>query len=137
MTGSIAAYGFGSRHTARRSAVRVPSRRQGSAALAPLAWMAVLAAFVITVGLLPTAQDRVPSGQTSTIAVRVSKADTLWSIAAAHRLPGVSTARMVELISEASALTPGAVRAGAIVRVPVEPAADMSYAQAEPSGAAN
>jgi spore germination protein YaaH len=97
--------------------------------------MAVLAAFLITVGLLPTAQDRVPSGQTSTIAVRVSQADTLWSIAAAHRLPGVSTARMVELISEASALTPGAVRAGAVVRVPVEPAADTSYAQADPSGA--
>ena len=135
MTGSMAAYGLGSQRKTRRSPDRIRTRRCGTSALAPLAWMAVLAAFVIAVGLLPTAQDRVPFGRTSTIAVRVSRADTLWSIAAAHRLPGVSTARMVELISEANALTPSAVRAGAVVRVPVEPAADTAYAQAAPTDA--
>jgi hypothetical protein len=43
---------------------------------------------------------------------------------------------MVELISEANALTPSAVRAGVVVRVPVVPAADTAYAQAAPADAA-
>jgi spore germination protein YaaH len=92
--------------------------------------MVVLAAFIICVGVLPTAQDRVPSGQTTTIAVRVSQSDTLWSIAASHRLPGVSTARMVELITESNGLPQGGVRAGAVLLVPAEPASANTYAQA-------
>jgi LysM domain len=103
--------------------------------LAPLVWMLVLATFVIAVGSLPTAQDRVPSGQTSTIAIRVSQADTLWTIAASHRLPGTSTARMVELISEANSLPQGALHAGAVLRVPVELSSESAYAQAGPSSA--
>lgn len=92
--------------------------------------MVVLTVSVIAVGLVPTARDRVPASQTSTIAVRVSQADTLWSIAASHRLPGTSTARMVELISQANSLPQGGVYAGAVLRIPAQPAPGGSYAQA-------
>jgi Tfp pilus assembly protein FimV len=97
--------------------------------VAPILWALALAVFLICVGMLPTAEGRVPSGQTTTIAVRVSQADTLWSIAAAHRLPGVSTSEMVELISTANSLQSSAIRAGAVLRVPAEAPPVTSYAQ--------
>jgi len=115
---------------ARAAVTRVKPKRSNRSMIMPIVWMALLAAFVITLGALPTARDRVPSGATSTIAVRVSQSDTLWSIAASHRLPGTSTARMVELISAANALPQGSLRAGAVVRVPVEVMTDATYAQA-------
>jgi len=131
MTGTLKAHAMPAlRGPARAAVTRVRPKRSKRSIIVPIVWMALLAAFVITLGALPTARDRVPSGETSTIAVRVSQADTLWSIAASHRLPGTSTARMVELISEANALPQGALRPGAVVRVPVEVMSDATYAQA-------
>jgi Tfp pilus assembly protein FimV len=95
--------------------------------------MLALAVFLICVGMLPTAQGRVPSGKTTTIAVRVSQADTLWSIAAANRLPGISTAEMVDLISQANSLQSSGIRAGAVLRVPAAAAALTAYAQVDDS----
>lgn len=92
--------------------------------------MILLAAIIIGVGLLPTVEGRLPSAQTSTIAVRVSQADTLWSIAASHRLPGVSTSQMVRIITEANSLSQGGIRAGSVLNVPVVPLDSSAYAQA-------
>ncbi len=97
---------------------------------APLLWMIVLTAFVVGTGMLPTVEDRVPSGQTATISVRVSQSDTLWSIASSHRIPGMSTSRMVELIARANALNDGGIRAGAVLLIPTEGTAPISYAEA-------
>jgi Tfp pilus assembly protein FimV len=101
-------------------------------------WMAVLAAFIVAVGVLPAAGDPVPSRSTATIAVRVSPADTLWTIAAANRLPGLTTAQMVRVIREANALSDGALGAGTVLRVPAARSdAGTAYAQAVDSPAAH
>lgn len=97
--------------------------------IAPVLWMAALALFIIAVGVLPAVGDPVPSGSTATIAVRVSPSDSLWSIAAAHRLPGMSTAQMVGLIKQQNALSGGALEAGAVLQVPGEQAPGVAYAQ--------
>lgn len=110
-----------------RHAQRRPVRRTFKAA--PLFWMLALAMFIVGVGVLPAAGDPVPSGATATIAITVSPADTLWSIAASHKLPGVSTSEMVRLIKEANSLSGGAVAAGDTLRVPAEAMPDTAYAQ--------
>lgn len=99
--------------------------------MVPVLWMALLAVFVIAVGVLPAAGDPVPSGSTATIAVRVSPTDTLWTIAAANRLPGLTTAQMVQVIRESNALGAGTLGAGAVLRVPAARSdAGAAYAQA-------
>jgi Tfp pilus assembly protein FimV len=91
--------------------------------------MTVLALFIVTVGVLPAAGDPVPSQSATSIAVRVAPADTLWSIAAAHRLPGVSTAQMVRLIADANSLSGPVLCAGSVLRVPAEVTSGPTYAQ--------
>jgi len=100
-----------------------------AARFAPVLWMLALTMFIVGVGVLPAAGDPVPSTATATIAVTVAQADTLWSIAAAHRLPGVPTADMVRLIKEANSLTGAVVSAGDSLRIPVEALPDTAYAQ--------
>jgi Tfp pilus assembly protein FimV len=91
--------------------------------------MTVLMLFIVLVGVLPAAGDPVPPRPAATITVRVSQADTLWSIAAAHRLPGLSTTQMVRVIKEANALSFGALGAGDVLRVPAASTAEAAYAQ--------
>ena len=112
---------------------RRPSRVRTGGAVAPVLWMAVLALFIVGVGVLPAAGDPVPSQPTATIAVRVSPSDTLWTIAEANRLPGLTTAQMVKVIREANSLTGGALGAGAILRVPARSDSGTAYAQATAS----
>jgi Tfp pilus assembly protein FimV len=65
-------------------------------------------------GSLPSAADLAPT-VSSTTRVRVSSADTLWSVASAHRPPGMSTAQAVDAIRRlngfgtAEVLSPGQV----------------------------
>ena len=103
---------------------------------APVLWMTVLALFVVGVGVLPAAGDPIPSLPTATIAIRVSSTDTLWTIAAANRLPGLSTAQMVRVICEANALSAGGLDAGAVLRVPARSVSGTAYAQATVSPSA-
>jgi Tfp pilus assembly protein FimV len=118
-------------------ASHVPERRRKHACspegmkAAPIVWMVILAAFIVAVGVLPAAGDPVPSGSSTAISIRVSASDTLWSIAAAHKLPGVSTAQMVRIIEQANPPADGVLHAGARLSVPVETAPDTAYAQAE------
>jgi len=112
-----------------RSKGRARLRRRPAMRLAPTLWMLALAAFIVGVGVLPAAGDPVPSGATATIAVTVAQADTLWSIAATHRLPGVPTAEMVRRIKEANVLSGALVTAGDTLLIPVEPLPSGTYAQ--------
>jgi len=107
------------------------ARRRGKSTMkvAPVLWMLALAVFIVGVGVLPAAGDPVPSGATATIAVTVSHSDTLWSIAAVHRLPGVPTAEMVRRIKEANSLSGALVSAGDTLRIPVEALPSGTYAQ--------
>lgn len=103
--------------------------------MAPFAWMIVLAITVVGLGSVVVLRDRVPSGSSATIAVRVAPADTLWSIAEANRMPGVSTARTVEAIARINGLDGTAISAGATLQVPASESADAAFAQAGPVAA--
>lgn len=98
--------------------------------------MAVLALFIVAVGVLPAVGDPVPSRPTATIQVRVSPTDTLWTIAAANRLPGLTTAQMVDVIREANQLPAGALGAGAVLRVPAA-RSDVGIAYAQATGSSD
>jgi LysM repeat protein len=80
----------------------------------------LLVAFsLIAVGALPTLADGA-SAPAASHAVTVSAADTLWAIAKANRVPGMTTADMVEEIRRINGLTPGRnLQPGAVVKVPV------------------
>jgi Tfp pilus assembly protein FimV len=100
--------------------------------MAPLAWALTLACFLAIVGFLPTARDFVPPRATAAISVTVSSADTLWSIAAAHRLPGMSTVQTVDSILAANGLTEARVEAGSVLSVPAQGVVGTALAQATP-----
>jgi hypothetical protein len=104
--------------------------------LVPLFWMSVLALFIVAVGIMPAAGDPISPHPTASITVRVSSTDTLWAIAAAHRLPGLSTAQMVRVIKDTNGLT-GALAAGAVLQVPSESIPAIAYAQVNDSGQVN
>jgi hypothetical protein len=86
--------------------------------LTPILWAVALSCFVAAVGLLPTARDLHPTHPASAVSVTVSPADTLWSIAAAHRVPGASTAETVEIITSANHLSGGRLQPGTVLSVP-------------------
>jgi Tfp pilus assembly protein FimV len=101
---------------------------RSGARIAPAFWMTVLALVIVAIGVLPAAGDPVPSRPAASIPVRVSAADTLWSIAQSHRLPGLSNAQMVALIEGSNALT-GVLEPGTVLWVPAEPSTQTSFAQ--------
>ena len=105
--------------------------------MAPMLWMAAVALIVAGAGALALARGGVPSGASATIAVRVSPADTLWSIAEANRLPGATTAVTVEAISRVNALRGRRIQPGTVLRVPVAGVSGSAFAQAEGGTAAH
>jgi Tfp pilus assembly protein FimV len=107
-----------------------PQRRTHRRAVrvAPAFWMTVLALFVIAVGVLPAAGDPLPPRPTASTTYRVSPSDTLWSIAAVHRLPGLSTAQMVRVIRDANAAS-DVLEPGVVLRVPTATGTSAAYAQ--------
>ncbi len=98
-------------------------------------WMTALALFIVATGVIPATGDPVPPRATAAIEVTVARADTLWSIASEHRLPGLSTAQMVRVIQDANALPGGVLEAGAVLHVPTEATPGTAYAQVNVSPA--
>jgi Tfp pilus assembly protein FimV len=96
----------------------------------PIAWTIALTIAIVVLGVVPTLLSGAPSRPLAATSVRVGPSDTLWTIAAAHRLSGVSTAAMVEEIRRANGLTASNLSAGAVLRVPSAQAADNAYAAA-------
>jgi Tfp pilus assembly protein FimV len=117
-----------SRHTGGTRTLR-RAGRSTHVWLAPIAWACVLACAIALVGVLPTARDLVPSRTTAAISVTVAPADTLWSIAAAHRLSGMSTAQTVEAIVEANSLSGRSIRAGSVLAIPAAGVSGTAFAQ--------
>jgi Tfp pilus assembly protein FimV len=113
----------------RRGAVRRPVAECASW-IVPLMWMTALALLVAGAGAFALLRNGVPSGSSTTISVRVSPSDTLWSIAKANRLPGVSTAATVEAITRANDLSGGSIRPGTVLQVPAAEAPPVAFAQA-------
>jgi Tfp pilus assembly protein FimV len=96
-----------------------------------MAWMIALMLLVAGAGAIALLREGVPSGSSTTISVRVSPSDTLWSIARANRLPGASTAATVEAIARANGLADGSLRPGTVLRVPAGQAPPAALAQAD------
>lgn len=63
-----------------------------------------------------------------TEAHKVSASQTLWEIASAHRIDGMSTAETVEVIKSLNGLTDSSLRVGQVVEVPVDSAANTAMA---------
>jgi len=100
----------------------------------PLAWMAIVALIVAGLGVVALLRDGVPSDTSTTISVRVSPSDTLWSIAEANRLPGVSTAATVEAITRTNDLQASSLTPGTVLRVPAQAPVGSALAQASAEG---
>lgn len=102
-----------------------------SSLVAPALWMIAVAVIVVGSGALMLSRQGVPSGASATINVRVSPSDTLWTIAAANRLPGSTTAATVEAITRANGLRGSRIVSGSTLRVPVVQAPETAFAQAD------
>ena len=111
------------------------TRRASTLRIAPVFWMTVLAALIVAVGILPAAGDPVSAPSAFAITVRVAASDTLWTIAAQHRLPGLSTAQMVRVIRDANPRS-GALTAGAVLQIPSDAMDGTAYAQVSGVGTA-
>ncbi len=84
---------------------------------------------LIAAGAMPTLADRV-APPSSSHAVTVGASDSLWSIARANRVAGLSTAEMVQAIRLLNGLGPGReLQPGAVVKVPVLEDADGALAK--------
>ncbi len=112
-----------------------PSRRCGSRAVpAPmrgpgvlLEWAAVamvgLALIIASLNLVaPATTDIV-----DTLPVRVEQGDSLWSLASAHRVHGLTTAQTADLIREINGLSGSVVFAGQLLEVPRPDESQRSY----------
>lgn len=119
------------RETARRRIAARPRRasRATSPWLGPIAGALVILSAMALVGALPTARElaAVPTAAAST--VRVAPSDTLWSIAKAHPVTGLTTSEAVERIMRLNGLTDATLHAGAMIVVPTEGVPSTAYAQ--------
>jgi len=127
----------GRTHETPRRSRRRPVRHEAQGGwLGPAIWAAFLALFVVAIGMMSSGGDSVPSRASSAIQVTVAPAETLWSIASAHRLPGASTAETVDAIVAANGLEGRTLTAGASLRVPTVGVTDAAVARSAETVAA-
>jgi Tfp pilus assembly protein FimV len=94
--------------------------------IAPVLAVVVTIAVLVGAGSLPTPAD-LGSTFASTTRVRVSASDTIWSLASAHRPPGMSTARAVAAVRRLNGLGPRDVlRPGQVI---IAPSAGVAVSQ--------
>ncbi len=82
---------------------------------------------VIAVTLLPGLIDSVPAWP-SAVTVKVGSSQTLWGIAQAHPIQGLTTAQTVAAIRSENGLTDSTLSEGQLLRVPGEPDASAATA---------
>jgi Tfp pilus assembly protein FimV len=99
--------------------------------------MVTVAAIVTGLGAFALSREGVPSDASASISVRVSPSDTLWSIAAANRLPGATTAATVDAIARVNGLHDSRIVSGATLKVPTATALGTAFAQADEAAAAH
>lgn len=115
----------------RRRVVARRAHRSIRALAGPVAWTIALTLAIVVLGVAPALLSGAPSRPLTSTSVRVGPTDTLWTIAAAHRLPGLSTAATVEEIRRANGLTASNLSAGAVLRVPSAQSAESALAAAD------
>jgi Tfp pilus assembly protein FimV len=98
----VATHGAGTLRGGRRTRRDTETRR---VSWAPAVAAALTIAVLAGSGSLPTSAD-LTSRFSSTTRVRVSAADTIWSVASAHRPAGMSTAQAVDAIRRLNGFGP-------------------------------
>jgi LysM repeat protein len=92
-----------------------------------IAILAVSVLVLVAVALLPGLRASAPTWP-GAVTVKVDSSQTLWGIAQAHPIEGLTTAQTVAAIRSANQLSDSALREGQLLRVPG--AADSSAAMA-------
>jgi hypothetical protein len=92
--------------------------RRPESVLAPFWVFAAVLALLVVAAALPVASGRA-NGATDTRRVRVTASDTLWSIAAANPVAGLSTAESVAVMRRLNGLEARvSLQPGAVITVP-------------------
>jgi len=108
---------------ARRTDRKVPRPRYGQGrhrvpSLVALEWVSVaLVGLALVATLVWLAAEPTPA-EVPTRSLRVEAGDSLWSIAAAHRVEGLTTEQTVELIRNTNGMTGSMLQTGQLLRVP-------------------
>lgn len=91
-------------------------------------WVAlILIAALLLVGIV-SASNRLPGSDRASTQLRVERGETLWSIASQHPLPGMTTDQTVELLAKLNGDPSGALNAGTVIRIPVQPSNGLAVA---------
>ncbi|TDB39072.1 MAG: LysM peptidoglycan-binding domain-containing protein [Actinobacteria bacterium] len=105
--------------TARRSFPLGRARSKARLSAAELGILAAALLVVLLIALLPGLRDSVPAWP-GAVTIKVSTSETLWGIAKAHPIEGLTTAQTVAAIRSANELSDSALREGQLLRVPAE-----------------
>lgn len=107
------------RQASTRSAGTLSRRRcRPESVLAPLWVFLVILAVLVAAAALPTAAEDTRA-TSATRRVRVAASDTLWSIATANPVAGLSTTQSVAIMRRLNGLTgTAALQPGAVITVP-------------------
>lgn len=103
-------------HRTDRSAT-IPRARRSGLSVVEVALLAALAVCLAYASIAAISPAR-PASDIPTETIRVRPADTLWGIAAARPVNGLSTAETVQLIRSINGFETSALRAGDTVTVP-------------------
>lgn len=103
--------------------------RSGTRLAGPIAYGVLVVVVLLVAACMPSLGEHPVSAPSATTLVRVEADDTLWDIAAAHRLPGHTTQQTVAEISELNGLGSRALVAGTTVRVPSVPEPGPAFAE--------
>lgn len=128
MDGTHTAQGSGKAERSERRTAR--PRTTVKAASAWVLRTLALTAAIVTLGAGPSLLAGAPSRSFAATTVTVAASDTLWSIAASHRLPGRSVAATVDAIREANGMDGSSLAAGSTLRVPTTESMDAAFADA-------
>jgi len=93
--------------------------QQGQAAARFEVLVLILIGALLIVGAVATSRPRVPSTTMAPVSVR--SGETVWSLAAAHPVPGLTTAEVADLLVRTNGLEGRTVTPGETVLIPVEP----------------
>jgi uncharacterized protein YpuA (DUF1002 family) len=80
---------------------------------------ALLLIAILLIALPIVSRDAKSSASTSVIEVIAKSGDTLWSVAQAHPLPGMTTAQTADHIAELNNIESSRILAGSSILVPV------------------
>jgi nucleoid-associated protein YgaU len=127
MSSTVAAQ---SQNRTQRRVSRRDTRRGAQRAgrpLSPVEMVVLLAIAALLIAGVLHDRARTPDVSASHT-VQVSAGDTLWSIAKANPVAGLSTAQTAERIARANGLNSAALASGQTIRVPAEGALDTQLA---------